>query len=442
MTTEHILNAAPGSPITANEGRPTSQSLDRPENTHDGNPQHIADSMLEHALGYATLGYFVFPLWPVNKDGTCSCSSDSCTPGKHPLSWLVPNGHNAATTDAATIREWWGMWPDAGIGISLHASGLVVVGPDSHEWLVRFREWGLPATAFSRTGGGYGHEHYYYRRPDNCEGHRICKPGDYDLLSTGYAIVPPTLHASGRLYEIGQAITLVEELPFAPDWVVEIINAKCGRQQGFSQDDASCKTEFGARITELLNDESNLAALLRVLRINHSASPTSSPSIRCPLGCGDRRKSASLHRGDNGVVAVHTFHACKGDKQVWLLGEIYAGLMTGRFVHLRGPELASWSLKLARDSGVLGSIDRGAPELSCDLSFNAHTVFTAFREVLTLARALGLHDVPFSRGFAASWSGLTRDQVRHGWEQLRDRKLITRTQPAVGRREPSRWTIS
>jgi len=76
-------------------------------------------SLLAAALEYAKHNVPVFP----------------CKPrGKEPL---TPHGFKDATTDPSRIREYWGRWPDANIGIPTGpVSGLFVVDCDAsrHRW--------------------------------------------------------------------------------------------------------------------------------------------------------------------------------------------------------------------------------------------------------------------------------------------------------------------
>ncbi|MEW6489350.1 MAG: bifunctional DNA primase/polymerase, partial [Thermodesulfobacteriota bacterium] len=68
--------------------------------------------LLESALGYAARGWPVFPCRP---GGKVPATSD---------------GFKSATTDAATIRAWWGAEPDANIGLWTGGAGLLVVDLD------------------------------------------------------------------------------------------------------------------------------------------------------------------------------------------------------------------------------------------------------------------------------------------------------------------------
>jgi RecA-family ATPase len=89
---------------------------------------------INRALRYARMGWHVFPVWSVDDHGNCRCGKPNNAPGhkpgKHPHGKLAPHGHNDATTDEQTIRDWWAADPAAGIGVSLAVSGLLAVDID------------------------------------------------------------------------------------------------------------------------------------------------------------------------------------------------------------------------------------------------------------------------------------------------------------------------
>lgn len=132
---------------------------------------------------------------------------------KAPLGFLAPRGVYSATLDAerliaaldaAGVREF-------NVGIATgRASDLVVLDVDPRnggvESLNRLeREIGpLPATYTVRTGGGG--LHLYFRVPEDWTGEVRSIPDllpGLELKGDGaYVIAPPSLHPSGRLYEI------------------------------------------------------------------------------------------------------------------------------------------------------------------------------------------------------------------------------------------------
>jgi Bifunctional DNA primase/polymerase, N-terminal len=144
--------------------------------------------------------------------GCCDCPSTykepdkngkvKCSPGKHPrFDKDIEHGRKDATIDEATIRRWWSMWPHAGIAIDLETAGLVDIAPDSIEWHAEFIVRGLPNTATFLSGGGDGHQHYLYTRPPGCAITKINRTGEFDIQVNALAVMPPTMHASGRRYQ-------------------------------------------------------------------------------------------------------------------------------------------------------------------------------------------------------------------------------------------------
>lgn len=140
--------------------------------------------MLDIALSYVQRGWWVLPL----------------TPGqKTPLGRLVPRGHLDATRDENQVREWWGTYPAANIGIALAPSRLstldvdVANGKHGFKSLAQIDEH-LPATLLARTGRGGLHG--IFERPDGTPPRRIIGflPG-LDLLSDGYIVAAGSMLA-------------------------------------------------------------------------------------------------------------------------------------------------------------------------------------------------------------------------------------------------------
>ena len=157
-----------------------------------------ANPRLQAALVYAQLGWPVVPLHtPV--DGVCDCPkrAECPSPGKHPR---TEHGLDAATVEIDRVRRWWQIWPHANVAIDLARAGLVDIAPDSVEWWAEFTAAGLPPTLTFASGAGEGHQHWLYARPEHCPSYRLCQTGQFDILSAGYAVMPPSLHASGREY--------------------------------------------------------------------------------------------------------------------------------------------------------------------------------------------------------------------------------------------------
>src|SRR5215831_17185827 len=135
---------------------------------HPHSDQQTPNShMLDAALDYIRRGWPVMPLqWIV--DGQCSCGNTACTnQGKHPR---TVHGVKDATTDEATIRQWWTQWSDANIGIHTGAiSGIAALdvdprhgGQESLQQLIQAHPTDFPKTVRSLTGGGGSHLLFQY----------------------------------------------------------------------------------------------------------------------------------------------------------------------------------------------------------------------------------------------------------------------------------------
>ena len=99
------------------------------------------------------------------------------------------------------LEEWFlRRWPEANIGIVTGTlSGLVVVDADGDAGLAWMREH-LPVTGvYVRTGKGW---HGYFRHPGGNVRNRGRIAPEVDIRADGgYVVAPPSVHASGALYE-------------------------------------------------------------------------------------------------------------------------------------------------------------------------------------------------------------------------------------------------
>ncbi len=133
------------------------------------------------ALEYAARGWHVFPLRPGEKIP------------------LIPErmggkGFLDATTDAAKIRRWWTVTPNANIGIGLIQSGLVVIDADTYKpecgWAAFIAGRDLPDTLIQRSANGG--THYVFRARPGVE-----YPGKLarfvDVRWKGYIVAEPSV---------------------------------------------------------------------------------------------------------------------------------------------------------------------------------------------------------------------------------------------------------
>jgi hypothetical protein len=169
--------------------------------------------MIHTALRLAARGLAVFPCKPRDK-----------TPA-------TAHGLKDATTDAGVIRQWWQQEPYFNIAVATGAVSRVfavdIDGLDAEFELRKLEaENGeLPATVASITARG---RHLFFSWPDRPVRNSAGKvaPGIDIRGEGGYAIVPPSVHPSGRRYcwsvDSGNAFAP------APEWLLTKIAAPNG----------------------------------------------------------------------------------------------------------------------------------------------------------------------------------------------------------------------
>jgi hypothetical protein len=161
-----------------------------------------SDALKNAALDYARRGWHVFPLHGI-VDGACTCGNASCdNAGKHPR---TRNGLKDATSDPDDVAYFWDKHPDANIGLVTGPSRLAVVDIDTDDARSVLEEH-LPLEKLAggpvvRTARGW---HLYFADPD-ARARPSVGIGTHkgiDLRAgDSYVVAPPSLHASGHVYE-------------------------------------------------------------------------------------------------------------------------------------------------------------------------------------------------------------------------------------------------
>lgn len=212
-------------------------------------------SKLERAaLGYAALGWRVFPLQAYNPGFR---GDPKQAPGKRPLHICDPpclarlpradpktnesvckecgtvhvkgtRGLHIATTDPAIISQWWARYPRANIGIATGA-GLLVVdldGPDGEAWLAaRQTERGpIPATPTQQTASG---RHLVFRIAKELRNSASRLAPHVDIRGDGgYIVAAPSVHPSGATYRwLEDRRPSRTPIADAPQWLLDEIEA-------------------------------------------------------------------------------------------------------------------------------------------------------------------------------------------------------------------------
>jgi putative DNA primase/helicase len=220
--------------------------------------------MMEEAIFYADEGVPVFPLHEVY-DGicTCTCTRKKCGNGKHGCGSECTNkgkhprtahGKDDATTDFAQIREWWKKWPRANIGGRM--TGRVVLDVDPrhggdaslHDLVEAHGSDWLETRSF--VTGSLGLHLWYTCSEEMPNTAGKIAPGIDTRGHDGYVVLAPSLHESGRRYEVKD---LRAEQP-APVWLIEAIKRAPDQQPATVIDFQERRVSSNAFGTRIFNE--------------------------------------------------------------------------------------------------------------------------------------------------------------------------------------------
>lgn len=160
------------------------------------------------ALGYAELGWPVFPLRPRSKAP------------------IFSGGFHTATVNTATVERWWRANPAANVGAACGEAVIVldVDGPEAEAELHKLLPGGesidqYPQVSTGRAGGG---RHVYFTGDLELR-RRIGFRPHLDLLGRGgYVILPPSVHPSGAEYRWVHGGP-PSVLPGVPEWLHQAV---------------------------------------------------------------------------------------------------------------------------------------------------------------------------------------------------------------------------
>ncbi|MCT6901957.1 MAG: bifunctional DNA primase/polymerase, partial [Lactobacillus sp.] len=124
-----------------------------------------------------------------------------------------------------------------------------------------------------------------------------------------------------------------------------------------------------AKRTKALYSDTDLVEqkLLPLLNLDGQQIDGSPFNCILPKGKADSRPSASLFKAKDGEVLYRDWRAGAGDSDYYTLPEVYASLKYKEHKKLNGPELATWSLRLLVDAGILAVEPVQALELPPEL---------------------------------------------------------------------------
>jgi hypothetical protein len=153
------------------------------------------------ALGFASMGFSVFPVYGIDDKLNCTCGKAACKDaGKHPFTRLAPHGLKDAHTDLDKIKTW-----PASVNYAIASDPFIIVDVDPrHHGDKTWRELSrkttrhIPYTWQVRTGGGG--EHIYFRNTADVKCGKLGKGVDIKAIG-GYVVGPYSKHASGKTYQ-------------------------------------------------------------------------------------------------------------------------------------------------------------------------------------------------------------------------------------------------
>lgn len=278
---------------------------------------HSPSLLLQAALGYAARGWRVLPLHTPtgNPERPCSCGAPlddqgkpTCAVGKHPRIKAWPE---QATVDEGAIRKWWGMWPEANVGIATGREtgwfALDVDGEPGAATLRRLEEANsvLPRTPEQITGSGG--KHRLFRWAPGLSNAVEFAPRLDIRTDGGLIVAEPSVHPNGREYLWNPNAHPDDlEIPPAPPWLLAAIR-KAGAKQGASAAEVGQTIPEGHRDSTLASvagsmrrrgaDASEIEAALLVMNRNRCKPPLPESEVR--------KIAVSVGRyapGSNGVV--------------------------------------------------------------------------------------------------------------------------------------------
>lgn len=158
----------------------------------------LSSSKINAANAWIKAGAKVLALHGIDDSGQCTCGKAKCkSPGKHPLSDEFPKGQHSATRRRAKIASVFKAHPNTNLGVVL-PENFIVLDVDGPEGQKTFDRLNLPKTATVQTGRG---THHYFRSRQALPIKRQRLVGiDIKDSTSGYLVVPPSRHRSGKQY--------------------------------------------------------------------------------------------------------------------------------------------------------------------------------------------------------------------------------------------------
>lgn len=253
--------------------------------------------MLEHALSYLESGWSIIPV------------------GQNKVPLIQWKKYQTVKPTQQEVRDWWSTWPEANIGgVTGSISGIVVIDVDSEDGHAALRRV-MDPNILNETPSvitGSGGKHYYFTHPNNGAISNAVSmlPGVDFRADGGYVVLPPSRHASGRLYKWENNDKPFNELP---NGILSINKTKTNLDWEKEIELGNRDSELTRRVGKLFQSglsEADIIPMIITWNNNHCKPPLPvNQIIKIVKSINNREKSKAMVSSNNVVqgFSVHNF---------------------------------------------------------------------------------------------------------------------------------------
>jgi hypothetical protein len=322
------------------------------------------------------------------------------------------------------IDAWYARHPNAGVGVMLEGSRLIVLDFDSGAVPTQMLGSG-PLVQTGRPG-----LHIYRAVTGDVSLRGLGKRGYLDVKTSGYVAQPPSVHPSGKSYawlrspEESGVPALEEGLLLDALW--ERIRER--REKCTTPPQDTPDTQSVNRLGITPSDLGEVDGVEKFVRaVCDRLSIPFGRKFRCVLpGHEERHPSAALWRAGNGRWRYKDFHR---STRTWSLVEVYASTLSGepveRVAEWGAPSLAHWKRRLMVETGFLEPVSVVLPTLPTGASACCSRVYEAVREIFSVrwSQEPGA-PAPLTREFLARWARVSVPTAERAKGELIRNKII------------------
>lgn len=422
------------------------------------------------AVEMARRGFHLLPLKPKSK-----IPYFELLPGN---SWKAFRDYRASVEQ---VNSWFKYDKDINLGLITGIEtepnfSLIVVDFDIEP------EIGLPITPIVKTSRGI-HAYFKCRTDKLPAAHKTARG---EIKTNGYVVAPPSIHPSGDHYQWFEYLSFLnEELHDFENRRKQIIEyLEPNNQQSKQAAEAAEKTEEKT-VEPTININSRFKGFeLESKGVKKGAAsaamagdkfiPTNDPEVNksilkeigqnkakivrlvsevfdvkvkrigqtfsCPLH-SEKNPSAALFKADDGSIGFKDFHR---SGSYYTLPELYFEYKTGKQKKLKSGTALIWFIRLLNDGGLIDIPKIIPPKPVKDLSENQKKLYLGLIELLEVQQAYKNDQVaaPFSRTFAADWTGLNRSSVASAKRDLINKGYIEKiVDPDRNKMKAGKWNI-